>query len=208
MNSTFISSLRRATVSSLAARLFLNENPETIVILGAGAQAAMQLQVFACTMPTLKRAYIYDVDPQRSDSLRKQMSGVIDITISQSAREAVELSTLVIPLTTVTEGYIQFDWLRPGSVVINVSWDDVLPDVVFRAEKVVVDDWSFVKADDKRLLARLFRAGKVAVPYDENVPPGTRRVDGELGGPLTTGTIPANEPGGHYIGQSIRHVPA
>ncbi|NEE17781.1 ornithine cyclodeaminase, partial [Streptomyces sp. SID7499] len=62
--------------------------------------------------------------------------------------------------------------------------DDVLPDVVHRAGLLVVDDWGLIKADDRRLLGRMYRSGELLGP-DEAAPPGPgpapRAVDASLG---------------------------
>src|SRR5207247_6559065 len=76
---------------------------------------------------------------------------------------------LVVTVTTSTTGYVRHSWLEPGALVVNVSLDDLLPEVLLRADKLFVDDWSLVAADEHRLLGRLIREGTI------------RAVDGELG---------------------------
>jgi ornithine cyclodeaminase len=70
---------------------------------------------------------------------------------------------------------------------VNVSLDDPLPDVVFEADKILVDDWHLVKSDTRRLLGKMYRAGQVTGPDDpprrselaaSRVP---RRIDAQLG---------------------------
>ena len=87
-----------------------------------------------------------------------------------------------MPATTTTTGYIEFDWLEPGSILVNISLDDPLPEVVFKADKVVVDDWNLVKNDPRRLIGRMYRAGQILGPDDsaENQP-DARRIDAQLG---------------------------
>jgi hypothetical protein len=36
----------------------------------------------------------------------------------------------IIPATTTTTPYISYNWLQAGAIVVNVSLDDVMPDVV------------------------------------------------------------------------------
>jgi ornithine cyclodeaminase len=75
-----------------------------------------------------------------------------------------------------------------------VSLDDVLPDVVRSADLVVVDDWSLVSHDRRRLLGRMWAAGDLLAPdggHHRSVAPSpaARRVDGTLGDVLT-GALP------------------
>jgi hypothetical protein len=88
-----------------------------------------------------------------------------------------------VPLTTATESYIAHSWLQQGALVVNVSLDDLLPEVLYQADLLVVDDWNLVRADDRRLLGRLARHRTIVGP-DEEAPAGARRVDAELGAVL------------------------
>ncbi|MDQ3809610.1 MAG: ornithine cyclodeaminase, partial [Chloroflexota bacterium] len=85
-------------------------------------------------------------------------------------------------------GYIPFHWLQPGALLVNVSLDDVLPDVVMKAGKVVVDDWRLVKTDSRRLLGRMYRQGLVVGPGEARRR-GARAIHAELG-QLVLGSAP------------------
>jgi ornithine cyclodeaminase len=64
--------------------------------------------------------------------------------------------------------------------VAHVSLDDVLPDVVARADLVVVDDWPLVSGDSRRLLGRMYREKRLVGPAGQTwdgPAPGARRVD-------------------------------
>lgn len=65
---------------------------------------------------------------------------------------------------------------------MNVSLDDVEPEVVLKADLFVVQDWKRIEHDNKRLLGRMFRAGQIAAPNLGKQPePGVRVVDAEIG---------------------------
>jgi ornithine cyclodeaminase len=102
--------------------------------------------------------------------------------VVDSARECAARADLLVTTTTATEGYIGFDWLRPGALVAHVSLSDLLPEVITRADLVMVDDWELVSHDRRRLLGLMYGAGDL-------LPPGAageaRAVDGTLGDVLT-----------------------
>src|SRR6266699_6601033 len=81
-----------------------------------------------------------------------------------TAEEAIRVAQLIVPVTTTTTGYIPYEWLQPGSILVNISLDDPLPEVVFKADKVIVDDWNLVKNDPRRLIGRMYRAGQIIGP--------------------------------------------
>jgi ornithine cyclodeaminase/alanine dehydrogenase-like protein (mu-crystallin family) len=92
---------------------------------------------------------------------------------------------LIVPVTITTTGYIRFDWLQPGSILVNISLDDPLPEIVLQADKVIVDDWNLVKNDTRRLLGLMYRAGQIIGPNEpvDSARNGQqrRRIDAQLG---------------------------
>jgi ornithine cyclodeaminase len=102
---------------------------------------------------------------------------------TNTAEEAIREAQLIIPVTTTTEGYIHYNWLQPGAILVNVSLDDALPEVVFKADSIIVDDWNLVKNDPWRLIGRMYRKGQIIGPDEnENSTPGVRRrIDAQLG---------------------------
>jgi N-[(2S)-2-amino-2-carboxyethyl]-L-glutamate dehydrogenase len=69
---------------------------------------------------------------------------------------------LIVTVTTTTTPYLRHEWLQPGALLVNVSLDDPLPEVFLRADKLFVDDWNLIAADEHRLLGRLLREGTIA----------------------------------------------
>src|SRR6185437_13496921 len=131
---------------------------------------------------------IFDVEEGRITALQRKLSALLEargvaMLRASSAEEAIRPAQLVVPVTTTTEGYIAYNWLQPGSLLVNISLDDPLPEVVLKADKVIVDDWNLVKNDSRRLLGRMYREGKIIGPDDPMKPgeTGCRRIDAQLG---------------------------
>lgn len=185
MEAAYISSLRTASVTVLAAELLRGVEIENVAIIGAGVLAQAHIELLVARWPRLRRISLFDLDEQRIHALQERLGTLlahkqVDVQITTSAEEAIRGAQVVIPVTTTTSGYIQFAWLQPGTVLVNVSLDDALPEVALNADKIIVDDWKLVKNDQHRLLGRMYRAGQIAGP-DEPVLPGQRRVDAQLG---------------------------
>ncbi|TWH65130.1 hypothetical protein [Micromonospora olivasterospora] len=149
-----ISALRTAAVTLLAVRAFGAAHAREMAVVGAGELARAHLLLFAERLPRVERFHVFDLVRARAEALAGEF-GDADVRVCDSAEQAVRAADVVVPVTTTTTGYIPYGWLRPGCVVVNVSLDDVLPDVVRRADRIVVDDWGLVAADGVRLLGRL-----------------------------------------------------
>lgn len=188
MESAYISSLRTASVSALAADLLKGAKIECLAVIGAGVLARAHIELLAKRLPDLRLVLVHDLQPETAAALVRDLSSVLQargatIKTAASAEEATKSAQMIVPVTTTTTGYIPFDWLQPGSLLVNVSLDDALPDVVLRADKVIVDDWPLVKNDPRRLIGRMYRSGTVAGPEasPESLAGGCRRIDAELG---------------------------
>jgi len=192
MEAAYISSLRTASVTVLAADLLTGNDIQDIAVIGAGVLAQTHIELLIARLPALKSIFIFDKDDGKTESLSARISPLLqerDIALrkARSAEEAIRATQLIIPVTTTTTGYIQFDWLQPGSLLVNISLDDPLAEVVLKADKVIVDDWVLVRNDSKRLLGRMYREGLIIGPGDQpqNLSPEPRRIDAELGDILT-----------------------
>lgn len=185
LEAAHISALRTASATVLAADLLRTGPLARTALIGAGAQADAHLGLILSRLPGLEHVTLFDTDPERANELHDrhgELAGErgIRLEIAASARSAIDGSQLVVTLTTTTTGYIPFEWLSPGTTLVTVSLDDPLPDVVAKADIVVVDDWQLIRSDDRRLLGRLYRQGLVCGP-EESPGPGCRKVDTTIG---------------------------
>src|SRR6266487_1365889 len=190
MEGAYLSSLRTACVTALSADTFKGREIECIAIIGAGILAQAHIELLVKRLPHLRVICIFDINSARIAALKVEVEALlhrheVELQETSSAEEAIKAAQLVVPVTTTTTGYIQFDWLQPGTILVNISLDDPLPEVVFRANKVVVDDWGLVKNDPRRLIGRMYRAGQIIGPDEvvSSIKDGEqkRHIDGQLG---------------------------
>lgn len=190
MEAAYISSLRTACVSALSIDLVKGYDINSLAIIGAGVLAQAHLQVLIKRLPHLATIHVYDINPENIVDLQrateahiKTESAHITWRVATTAKEAIRSAQVIIPTTTTTTGYIEADWLQPGSILINVSLDDPLPEVVFQADAVIVDDWNLVRADARRLLGRMSREGQICGPDEKPLPTAqrVRSIDAQLG---------------------------
>ncbi len=194
MESAYISSMRTAGVTALSAELFKGREIERIALIGAGVLAQAHIELLAKTLPHLRTIRIYDISSERVAELKANVDPVlkargIEWQEAASAEEAIRATQLIVPVTTTTTGYIQYDWLQPGAILVNISLDDALPEVVLRADRVIVDDWKLVKDDPRRLIGRMYRAGQIIGPDESvaNVKENQRCIDAQLGDVVING---------------------
>jgi 2,3-diaminopropionate biosynthesis protein SbnB len=181
MEAAHISALRTAAITALAARLLARPPVERVALIGAGTIGAMHLELLPPALPDLAEMRIHDLDQRRAAVLAAvagaRLEGCgIEVAPAGEAEEAIRGAALVVLATTAGHGYVELSWLAPGALVVNVSLDDVLPEVVLGTDRVIVDDWRLVRADRRRLLGRMAREGLLSGPGEGRGP-----VHAELG---------------------------
>lgn len=192
MEGASISSLRTASVTLLAAEILQGRAIESVCVIGAGVLARAHIELLVKRrkhFPALRTIHLFDIAVDRATSFAQALAPIlrdsdIELQVAPQVEMAVRSAQLIIPVTTTTTGYIPYAWLQPGALLVNVSLDDALPDVVFRADQVIVDDWNLVKNGALRLLGRMYQAGQLSGPDDvipQPVAGPHRRVDAQLG---------------------------
>lgn len=192
MDGGYLSALRTAAVTMLAAELLGGPHLECVAIVGAGVLGEAHLALVPKYLRTATRVLLYDIRDERVAALHEKSASLVgpanlQVSIASSAESAVRAADLVVPVTTTTTPYIKYDWLKPGCLIVNVSLDDVEPEVVLTCDVLTVDDWNLVRQDDKRLMGRMIRAGQVTGPRENGERPSARPIDAELGD-LVVGT--------------------
>ncbi len=195
MEAAYISALRTAAYTALSVEL-LAAQTENIAVIGCGVLGEFHVRLLADRLPGA-HFLLHDLEPGRCGQLvsKLQASG-IRAEGAGTAQSAVRQSDIVVTATTATVGYVEYGWLRGGALIAHVSLDDVLPEVAERADLLVVDDWNLVSSDSRRLLGRMYRAGRIAGPAGDDAATVTgRRVDATLANVVT----------GRHPGRSAQH---
>jgi ornithine cyclodeaminase len=155
-------------------------------LIGAGAVGAQHARLLIQRVPALEELRVHDVVNERAASLchdleREASERDVKLLPVAAARAAADDAGVLIACTTTRRSYIERSWLAPGVVAVNVSLDDLSEEVLLTADRLYVDDWDPIRADEHRLLGRLARAGKVSAPGGPGGRPGARAVTGTLG---------------------------
>lgn len=168
MEGSYISALRTASVTALGIDLFKKIYwNKTIAIIGLGTIGKAHLDLLNKHLKDINKIYIFDLNEKSINQFIEKFSNIKNkIILAKDPKEAVINSDVIITTTTTDIGYIPYSWLKKGSLVIHVSLDDLLPDAIIKADKLIVDDWNLVKNDNKRIFGRMYNSGLLNGPFD------------------------------------------
>lgn len=81
-------------------------------------------------------------------------------------KDAVKDSDIIICVTMANTPFIEADWLKKGSLLMNMADFEVTYDCVKKANKIVVDNWETIK---HRMISTVALMWKDGVIKDEDI---------------------------------------
>jgi ornithine cyclodeaminase len=162
MEGALISGMRTAAVTAVAAGYLAVAGFTRVACIGCGPIARMQLTTLLEQFPAIEKIHLFDCSRAAALALKAAVEAAhpgVHCIVAPSAREAVGEGEVVVTCTTADKPYIEYDWLRPGAFISNVSIMDVHKEVFERADKVVVDDWAQSNRE-KKIIHQLVLEGR------------------------------------------------
>jgi len=161
MDGAYITAIRTGAASAICAKVLARKNASVLGIIGAGIQGRMHLRAFQQVFK-LKEVRVTDIKEGASEKYREEMTAELGLHIlpKRSYQEVVEGADIVCTVTIGDEPMVKKKWLTKGSLVISAgSYQELDPEVVLTADKIVVDHWG--QASHRGELAKLVDAGKI-----------------------------------------------
>lgn len=144
MDSIEITILRTGAATAVAARHLARPSSGVVTICGCGNQGRVQLLALARVL-SLTRAFVWDIDGGRAQTLAQELSQTLGIEVSPAAdlAAAVSRSEVCVTCTPARAPFLLRQWLRPGTFVAAVGADSPekreLEPSILSSAKVVVD---------------------------------------------------------------------
>jgi len=164
MDGTYISAMRTGAVTGVGAKYLANPDSEVVGIIGCGVQAKTQIMAIRAAVPSFTLLKGYDIRTEASKKFAGWASEELGINGEAvgSPQEAVEGSDIIVTATVADEPIVKDSWLKKGCFFAHVgSYQEEEEEVIFNADKVVVDLWHEVLHRGTPLLARLYNAGRI-----------------------------------------------
>ena len=161
MDGAHITAVRTGAASAICAKALARKDASILGIIGAGVQGRMHLRAFQQVFK-LKEVRVFDIKEGAAEKYREEMIAELGLNIlpKRSYQEVVEGADIICTVTIGDEPMVKKKWLKKGSLVISAgSYQELDPDVVLSADKIVVDHWG--QASHRGELAKLVEAGKL-----------------------------------------------
>lgn len=183
LDGNWITAVRTAGVSALAARSLARADASVIAFVGAGVQARSHLDLF-CDMYPVEHIRTFSRGRPNQEALCDYATGKgLTSTICETAQEALTDADIVVSSITATSNvppFLNAGWLKPGAFAtltdLAVSW---IPDALHQFDGVVIDDMEQERSMPNKLVPPEIVAGDLADLVMGRIP---GRAPGDAGG--------------------------
>jgi ornithine cyclodeaminase/alanine dehydrogenase-like protein (mu-crystallin family) len=165
MDGAWITALKTGASTTVTTAYLARPDAAKVLIFGAGMLGRMHLRGLTHRF-SLRHATIVDVLPQAAEAYVAELGPEMDFPVEavplEEREPAVRDADVIFTVTTGNQALVERDWLRPGAFIARLgSYQEIALDVITKADKVVVDDWHYVRPriPELKMLAQEGRFG-------------------------------------------------
>lgn len=157
---TAVSAARTGASGGVAVELLSRKDSSVLTLCGAGVQGRTQLKAAVLARPGIKQVYVYDkfiASAQKYvDEMGTQYPEISFCAVDEDTLgESVGKSDIVITSSTADSPFIKAEWVTKGTLLVNISGNEMERGCVTMADKTVVDFWESVKHRNSSTIARM-----------------------------------------------------
>ena len=148
MDSTWITAMRTAAATAVAAKYLAVKDPQTVAILGCGLQGRTNLESLHLVFSSLEKVQAYDINDEALRDYKEEMNRRFQITILpfSNPKEAMRDADIVVtagPILKKPKPAIGASWLKRGGFGMALDYDSYWkPQALKTVDKFCTDDVS------------------------------------------------------------------
>lgn len=169
LDNGYLTAVRTAAAGAVAARWLSRENSHEVALLGAGEQAALQLQAL-CLVRPVQRVRVWARDITKAERFAEQVgaSSGLDIRAVSTVDAAMDNADIAVTCTPSRTPLIEARHLRPGLHITAMGSDaehknEIAPRVLAQVDRYIAD-----RLSQTRILGELHHALAAGAVSDES----------------------------------------
>jgi len=146
MDSTWITAMRTAAETAVAAKYLANPAPKVLSIVGCGVQGRTNAEALKIVRPSLEEICCYDIDSAAMERYAGEMTQRFGykVTMVNDPRSAIEAGDIVVTGGPIEPGQVRVvtqGWLKQGALAVPLDYDCYWTAAAFAdAELLLTDD--------------------------------------------------------------------
>jgi ornithine cyclodeaminase/alanine dehydrogenase-like protein (mu-crystallin family) len=175
MDSTWITEMRTAAATAVAARSLVSKPPKTMAVLGCGLQGRRNLEALRVVFPDITAVRAYDITAKAAEKYRADATAQhgVAVVVCSSPHEAFSGADVVVtcgPIVPDAGRAAEASWLDEGAICVTLDYD-----CYWKPGELAKVDGLFT--DDIKQLEHAMPDG-----YFTTVPPSVREIAGVVAG--------------------------
>lgn len=174
MDCSYLTGLRTAAVSAVAAKLCANPESEVLGLAGCGFQGTMHVKFLTTAFPSIKTIKLIDVRKEAAKKLKDTVSKYFkgEIKLCDNNEDCVKNADIISTCTNGDDRIIQKkDWFKEGAFGVGIEGGCAYTaETLHQADKFIVDDIPLVEYFDKIGKQRLTEDGEPDPEFPGGLP--------------------------------------
>jgi ornithine cyclodeaminase/alanine dehydrogenase-like protein (mu-crystallin family) len=173
MDCSYLTGLRTAAVSAVAAQYCSRADVESLALVGCGFEGTMHLRFLTDLLPTIREVRLYDIFQSASVALREQASHYFsgNIRVCNDPQSCLEGADVISTCTNGDVHIIQPEWFHEGSFGVGIEGGCAYTaEALHLADKFLVDDIPLAKYFDDIGRDRLTEDGQPDPEFPGGMP--------------------------------------
>jgi len=145
MDAAWITAMRTAAATAVAAKYMSRPGVKSLAILGCGVQGKSNTDALQSALPTLDHIYAYDIRATAAERFCQEMRAKHQVrcTSCASPEEAVRAADVIVtagPILQHPSPVIVPAWIRRGAFICTLDFDSYVRAEVFRSADLFATD--------------------------------------------------------------------
>lgn len=139
----YLTGLRTAAVSAVAARECARPDASVLGIVGCGFEGSKHARFLLDQLPSLRTLRLFDIRPESAQRVAEEASAYFDgeIVCCESSGECLDGADVISTCTDGSEQVVQPELFKPGAFAVGIEGGCAFsPGALHSADKFVVDD--------------------------------------------------------------------
>lgn len=138
MDCMWVTAMRTAAASAVAAKYLALPESSQVAILGAGVQGRSNLEALSLVTPGLKTVKVYDIRPDVlegyvADARKAYPYEIVPVAMPEEAVRGSDIIITAGPILKHPTPVLEKDWLKPGSLGVPLDFDSYWKDEALQA---------------------------------------------------------------------------
>jgi len=150
LDAIWLTGVRTAAISGIAAKHFSRKNPRVLGIIGAGTQGRFNTGMIKHTCPSIQEVIAFDIMPQQLKKFQILIHDAYGLAVEPASdpEDVFRKSNIVVTATGKQDRpVVKKAWLRQGGLYVGLEafqyWGQ---EALLSSDKFVTDDWNQTKA--------------------------------------------------------------